>query len=100
MNRAETKALPVGKCPRAACIVGSIAILEITFTEWSSRLSAANWSSRISALRGVLVDARLRAFNLVQRVAYLNTYAHARCGTPPRSCPCLRSSTLQPARPW
>ncbi|KAJ1529983.1 hypothetical protein ONE63_006711 [Megalurothrips usitatus] len=79
VNPAKSKALPVARWPRRALlpfpVVKEMTILGVTFTAKTSRLTAINWRRRIGALRSVLVSARLRAFNIIQRVAYLNTYA-------------------------
>ena len=57
-------------------VVKAIKLLGVTFTARTSRLAAVNWQSRVGvgAVRARLVDARLRSLNLVQRVAYANTY--------------------------
>ena len=79
INVAKTKALPLGSwstsTPSPVPYVEQVKILGIVFSRTTAGMVAANWPARLQALRGVLVDARLRALNLLQRVQYANMYA-------------------------
>ncbi|XP_034238522.1 uncharacterized protein LOC117643635 [Thrips palmi] len=74
VNDAKSMALPVGRWPRRAPlpypVAKEIKLLGVHFTAKTSGLATANWPGRVGVLRALLVDARLRAFNLVQRVQY------------------------------
>ena len=76
VNPTKSKVLIVGRwgAPVPFPSVDAVKILGVTFTARSSKLAANNWPGRVGAARATLVDARLRAFNLVQRVQYANTY--------------------------
>lgn len=79
INPAKTKALPLGSWGTSISMpypyVDKLKVLGIVFTKTTAGMLAANWPARLQALRGVLVDARLRALNLLQRVQYANMFA-------------------------
>lgn len=79
VNAAKSMILPVGRLPRQLRlpfpVVKEVKVLGVTFAARTSRLATINWPGRVGVLRARLVDARLRAFNIVQRVQYANTYA-------------------------
>ncbi|KAK3917502.1 Putative nuclease [Frankliniella fusca] len=79
VNPAKSKVLPLGSWSRTTpCpypYVDEVRILGVTFTRTVRGMMAANWPARMRALRGTLVDARLRVLNICQRVRYCNTYA-------------------------
>lgn len=78
INTTKTKALPLGSWRTSIALpfpyVESVKE-GVTFTKSIRGMFAANWPDRVGALRAVLLDARLRALNIVQRVQYANTYA-------------------------
>ncbi|KAK3922571.1 Transposon TX1 uncharacterized 149 kDa protein [Frankliniella fusca] len=78
VNAAKSKALPLGSWQRTTpCpypYVDQVKILGVTFCRTVAGMIASNWPGRLRALRGALVDARLRVFNICQRVQYCNTY--------------------------
>lgn len=79
VNVNKTMALPLGSWSTAAEIpfpyVDEVKILGVVFTPTVSGMLRRNWPNRIGAIRAVLADARLRAFNIQQRVQYANCYA-------------------------
>ncbi|KAK3925227.1 Transposon TX1 uncharacterized 149 kDa protein [Frankliniella fusca] len=79
VNNTKSKALPLGaweqQVPLPFPYVQEVKVLGIVFTASVHGMAAANWTSRVGALRATLADARLRAFNIMQRVEYANTYA-------------------------
>jgi hypothetical protein len=68
--------------------VDAVKVLRVTFTARSSKLAAVNWPGRVGVVR-----ARLRAFNIVQRVQYANTYVL------PLLCAVVLDSRTLSARP-
>ncbi|KAK3908766.1 Transposon TX1 uncharacterized 149 kDa protein [Frankliniella fusca] len=79
VNNTKSKALPLGAWGHQVLLpfpyVQEVKVLGIVFTASVHGMAAANWTSRVGALRATLADARLRAFNIAQRVEYANTYA-------------------------
>lgn len=79
VNERKTKALPVGRWdPTEAMpypVVEQVKVLGVQLCADPVNMPMINWPSRIAAFRGALVDARLRAFDLLQRARYANTYA-------------------------
>ncbi len=79
VNPAKSKMLPLGSWSRTTPgpypYVDEVRILGVTFTRTVRGMMAANWPARLRALRGTLVDARLRVLNICQRVQYCNSYA-------------------------
>ncbi|KAJ1518795.1 hypothetical protein ONE63_011592 [Megalurothrips usitatus] len=78
VNKKKSQALPVGgwktSTPMVCPYSDTVKVLGIVFTREVGDMLQANWEARRRALKMMLVDARLRAFNVVQRARYANTY--------------------------
>ncbi|KAJ1518922.1 hypothetical protein ONE63_011469 [Megalurothrips usitatus] len=78
VNASKSQAMPLGAwrtdTPLFCDYVDRMRVLGVVFTTRVQDLLAANWEARMTAVTLAVRDARVRALNVVQRVAYANTY--------------------------